>query len=311
MNGLSWSFGRRGLPGAATASMAAALVALAGCAAGHHAAASGGSGSGQAGGHGQGSGHGSKPGGSLSAAQAVALASKQARRITSLTMTESVTMHGVPASAGLPAGGSVRMLVHEKMQLKPKLLAALTMSMNLAGRQLTLDEILTSGALYLKAPGVVPSQAGKPWAKVSLSALPNGMNLRKLFAQTRSGPLGQLGSPDALVKLLARGKHVHVVQDQVVDGVSTTEYSGDLTLANISALMPPSERKLLGSVPAGLRLAGPFRVWIDGQHHTRRVQLRIKFAAMTMTVLANVTSVNGPVTITPPPPSQVAPISGQ
>jgi hypothetical protein len=251
--------------------------------------------------------------GSLNAEKAVALANEKTQRITSLTMTETVTMSGLPVSAagtGLPAGSHVHMVMHAKEQLKPKLLGSVSMSISAAGRVMSIDEIITSSAVYLKAPGVMPSQSGKPWVKISLSSLPNGASLHQLFEQAQNGPVGQMG-PQAMTKLLTTAKNVHVVGHQVVDGVSTTEYSGDLTLSKIISLMEPAARNMLKPQMAGLEVASPLRIWVDGNHYARRVQLRFSFHKMAMSVQVDVTSVNQPVTIVPPPASQVAPISGQ
>src|SRR6266699_1735875 len=252
-----------------------------------------------------GSGHGA---GSLSAAKAVALATRDAKRITSMTLKGSIAVRGLPTAGA--AGHALTMIVRGRMRLKPTLLAAISLNMNLPGRSIAIDEILTTRAMYLKAPGVMPGQPGKPWAKISLSSLPNGMTLRKLFAQTqKNGPLGQLGSPRALTRLLSAVRHLRVVRDQVVDGVSTTEYSGMLALRHMFALMPASERRLLGPAPAGLRGSGPFRVWIDGQHHVRRMELKFTFRQISMAVRFDVTSINKPLRIGPPPASQVSAIS--
>jgi len=252
-----------------------------------------------------GTGNGS---GSLSAAKAVALATRDAKRITSMTLRASIVMRGLPTAGA--AGHALTMIVGGRIQLKPTLLAAISMNMKLPERSIAIDEILTPRALYLKAPGIMPGHAGKPWAKISLTSLPNGMSLRKLFAQTqKNGPLGQLGSPQALTRLLPAVQHLRVVRGQVVDGVSTTEYSGMLALRHMITLMPASERKLLGSEPAGLRVSGPFRVWIDGQHHVRRMELQFSIRKVSMAVRFDVTSINKPVRILPPPASQVSAIS--
>jgi len=245
--------------------------------------------------------------GSPSAAQALALASRNASHVSTLTLKETATLHGLPAAAGLGSSSALKLIMDERLRLKPTVAAELSMHINVAGKALALQEILTSHALYLRAPGIAPASPGKPWAKISLAALPNGMNLRRLFSQTQSnGPFSQLGSPQALAKLLAAAKNVRVVRNQVVDGVSTTEYSGVISFRNILALMPAADRKAFGSLPSGLRFGGPFRVWIDGRHFMRRIELRFNVRKLSIAVRVDVTSVNQPVTIVPPPASQVS-----
>jgi hypothetical protein len=227
--------------------------------------------------------------------------------VSSLTLNEGVTIHGLPASPGLPSSGALKLILEERLRVKPKLAAELTMHINAAGKALALQEILTSRALYLRAPGIAPASPGKPWAKISLAALPNGMDLRRLFSQAQSsGPFSQLGSPQALAKLLGAARNVRVVRNQVVNGVSTTEYSGVISFRSLLAMMPGADRNLLGSLPSGLRIGGPFRVWIDGRHFMRRMELQFSFKKISISVRVDVTSINQPVTIVPPPASQVS-----
>jgi len=270
-----------------------------------------------------GSGHGGRSGaGQATASQEFALAASESAKITSLTMVETMTMHGLglPGAGGgvIPAGsaasgtsgnGSVELHATARMRLKPALLAAIRMKMNLAARSISLDEILTSRAIYLKMPGILPTHAGRPWAKISLASLPNGMNLRKLFQQMQKrNPLTAMGSPSALAKFLVGAKHLRVVGHQTVDGVATTEYAGTLNLRALIAAIPAAaaQRKLVGSAaPAGM----PLRVWIDGQHQVRKVAMRMAFRKVSMSFTVNITSINRPVRIVPPPSSQVSVLS--
>jgi len=243
----------------------------------------------------------------VTAKQALALASRKASKVSSLTLKESAILHGLPATAGIGSSGALKLIMDERLRLKPSVAAQLTMHINAAGKALALQEILTSRALYLQAPGIAPASPGKPWVKVSLASLPNGMNLRRLFSQTQgNGPFSQLGSPQSLAKLLGAAKNVRVVRNLVVNGVSTTEYSGVISFRNILALMPAADRKAFGTLPSGFRFGGPFRVWIDGQHFMRRIELRFSFKKVSIAVRVDVTSVNQPVTIVPPPASQVS-----
>jgi hypothetical protein len=308
MSPTSSAVSRRSASGTVAALWAVATVVLAvGCTTSSHGSPSA---HGTSSSHGTPSQHTSSPAGgagSLSASQALALASRNASKVSSLTLKESAVLHGLPATAGIGSARALKLIMDERLRLKPTVAAELSMHINVAGKALALQEILTSRALYLRAPGIAPASPGKPWAKISLSALPNGMNLRRLFSQTQNnGPFSQLGSPQALAKLLGAAKNVRVVRNQVVNGVSTTEYSGVISSRSILALMPAADRKLFGSLPSGLRFGGPFRVWIDGQHFMRRVELRFSFRKVSIAVRVDVTSINQPVTIVPPPASQVS-----
>src|SRR5215813_6035648 len=248
----------------------------------------------------------------VTAHQAVAMAARSAAKITSLTMVETMTMHGIPlpgltpgaSTGGGTASGNLTMHATASMRLKPALLADIAIQMNIAAKPVTLDEILTSRAIYLKMPGVLPTPGGKPWGKISLASLPNGLSLRKLFQQTQNGhPLTAMGSPSALSKFLAAAKHLKVVHDQTVHGLATTEYSGTLNLRSLISELPAAERNLVGSSGQGNI---PFSVWIDHQHFMRKMVMRLAFGKALIALTANITSINKPVRIVPPPASQVS-----
>ena len=191
------------------------------------------------------------------------------------------------------------------MRLKPTLLAAIAANIDIAGKTVTIDEILTSRAIYLKMPGIMPTRAGKPWAKISLASLPNGMSLRKIFAQAQNrNPLTAMGNPRALAKFLAAAKHVRVVRDQGVDGMPTTEYSAIIDMRSLAKAMSADEREFL-------RALRPMHImiWIDHQHQMRKVVMRFAFGKASATLTARVTSINRPVRIAPPPADQVSAIS--
>jgi hypothetical protein len=290
--------------------VASAALVLAGCSTTHQSHPSGGQG------HATGQGH-SGGQGQAAAGRAIALAAKSAAKLTSLTIVETMTMHGIPlpsggglspgagAGGGTPTSGSMTMHANASVRLKPALLAAIAMNMNLAGKSVVFDEILTSRAIYLKIPAMLPTPAGKPWAKISLASLPNGTSLRKLFEQTQNGnPLTAMGNPAGLARFLAAAKQLRVIRDQSVDGVATTEYSGVIDLRSLAPSMPAAGQHMLGSLgPATIRF------WIDHQHQMRKMSMRFGFGKASIAMVANVTSINKPVRIVPPPASQVSVIS--
>lgn len=255
--------------------------------------------------------------GHLTASRAIALAARSAAKVTSLTLVENMTMHGIPVpgagglipgtggGAGAPANGSLAIHATASMRLKPALLAAIAMNMHFGGRSVQVAEILTSRAIYMKIPGMLPTQAGKPWAKISLASLPNGTSLRKLFEQAQKGnPLTAMGNPSGLAKFLAAAKHLRVVRDQSVDGVPATEYSGIINLRALAPSMSATERQIFGSLgPASIRF------WIDHQHQMRKMDLRFALGKASIVMAVHVTSINKPVRIVPPPASQVSVIS--
>lgn len=255
----------------------------------------------------------------LSAAQAIDLAARNTQRVRSLTMTEKVTIRPPKSRghrpAGLPPGsnggalfgpgGQISVTATVTMQLKPTLLADTRMNVGLGAHDVTLHEILTARAIYLRLPALpgMPGHSGKPWTKVSLGKLP--VTPAKLFGGVMgTDPLAP--NPLGAGQLLRLASKLRVVHGQVVDGVPTTEYAGTIPLRGLASLIPAAKGKL-GSAPAALRKTGlPFRVWIDGQHQVRRLVLRLGLDGGSMTVTMNITSINQPVHIVPPPASKVS-----
>ncbi len=269
---------------------------------------------------GQGGSHGGQGGaGTLSAARAVALAGQSARRIRSMAMTETMVMKGVPPGAfgaGFPGtGGTTRgpgtaravFTVRMKMQLKPVLRMQMSMRAGMGSHGFAMEEILTAGAMYIKAPGMLPAN-GKPWAEVKLSDLPSGLKPGMIVRKMqKSDPLAGLSGPAAQARLLAAAAHLRVVRGQVVDGVQATEYAGTLAMRKFLAMMPIASPQALRSAPQALRQANlPFRIWIDAKHQLRKLVITLRFRGASMQVTVNITAINKPVRITPPPASEVS-----
>jgi hypothetical protein len=222
-----------------------------------------------------------------------------------MALTESMSLQGLPTGAFGPATtGTVELTIGMTMQLKPTLLADIRLHMDLGSRTLDIGEILTSAALYLDVPG---STTGKPWTMISLADLPHGVSLSSLFEQLQEGdPMAATSSPQGLAELLGGAQDVSVTGGQVIDGVPATEYSGTISYHAFLAVLAASERDSLNA-PASLQRSGlPFKIWIDGSHHVRKLMVQLSYSGVSMTAVVNVTSVNAPVHISAPPASQVA-----
>jgi hypothetical protein len=106
-------------------------------------------------------------------------------------------------------------------------------------------------------------------------------------------------------QLLAAAKNVRVVGKQTVEGVPTTEFAGSVYAAEALKALSPAFRKALA--PA-LQVLGnrtmTFHVWVDGQHHARKVTEVVTINGETINTTVNITAINQPVQITPPPASQ-------
>jgi hypothetical protein len=143
---------------------------------------------------------------------------------------------------------------------------------------------------------------GKRWLKISLKQLSGkaGATFSQLLQALQNGnPLDQ-------TRILAASKDVHTAGTQVIDGVTTTRYTGTFTPSAALSALTPNERKLLGPQLKLLHGTVKFTIWIDGQHQTRQVAEHENVAGQTVVTTLNVTAINQPVTVTVPPTNQVA-----
>ncbi len=233
----------------------------------------------------------------LTPQQAVLAAAIQARRVTSAVETLTVTEPGTPGST---TTATVR------IRLKPTLEASEDLHAVTAGQSTQLTMILTAKDLYLSTASLT-AQIGKPWAKISLSAL-NGTPLASLAQLVQSLQSNNFASQS---QLLTIATNTHVVGTQTVNGVPTTEYAGSFRASAGLKALPASLRKIFA--PA-LRAMGnnviSFREWIDGQHYLRKMTEVEMVHGHTIVTTVNVTAINQPVQITLPPASQTVTESG-
>jgi len=239
---------------------------------------------------GSGSGHSPQ---TTEALRQIKLAAHTSRSVRTLTASLAVES----------AGGTVGNLTGTiAIQLRPSKLIGAHFNLKSGTQRVHLDEILTSNAIYFKDPSFTKA-AGKPWVKASFSELSakSGVNLGALLQNLEgSNPLDQ-------TLLFTSSKDVHEVGTQTVNGVATTEYAGTYSPEKAYRSLSPALRKQLGTM---LRNIGThsvrFRVWIDGQHLIRKVANTESVRGQTVTTNLLVTSVNEPIGIKLPNPSQTA-----
>lgn len=240
----------------------------------------------------------------LSPAQAVLLAAHSADQVNTFSGTFNV--QGTFNTAG--TSGTLAMSGTMSGQLRPSLMFDASIgTFNAAGQNIgPMDEILTTKALYLKMAMLTQQlHASKPWIEMPLSALTakSGINLSSLLSEAQdSSPLTQ-------TQMLAGASGVKKVGTGTIGGAPVTEYSGTITLAKAIDTLPAATRAGLEKTIAstGVKTA-TFTVWLDSQHQMRKEVLTERSAGVSETITVTMTSVNKPVTITPPPASQVTPI---
>ena len=90
--------------------------------------------------------------------------------------------------------------------------------------------------------------------------------------------------------------------------MATTEYAGSVRAAQALKTLPASLRKAMAPE---LQVLGngtiSFHVWIDGQHHTRKITDVETVNGETVNTTVNITAINQPVQIALPPPARPSP----
>ena len=240
---------------------------------------------------GSGSGSGSSQGsggqtGSETAVQAIRAAADQSKKVNSYSIRMDETLTGATAQ---------HITGNMQFRLKPSLLAQVDLSIPPA----SVNEILTSKAAYLKVPGL--GSTGKPWVKLSFTGKNSaGAALGQLLQQVETS------NPANQTEALTASKDLRKTGTELVNGIQTTRYEGTYSASEQLRKLPPALRKTTSKSIAALGISKvQFTIWIDGQHQMRRVVTVEKGTSTTITTKLDIISVNQPVNVTLPPPSQV------
>jgi hypothetical protein len=273
-------------PAAGLLAAGAVLVALSGC---------GGGSSPQpaftpAGGQSSGAASGGQAG-SETAAQAIRAAADQAKKINSYSIRMDESMTGATAE---------HITGNMEFRLKPTLLAQVNLSIPPA----SVNEILTTKVAYLRIPGL--GSTGRPWVKLSLAGKNGtGAALGQLLQSAESS------NPANQTAALTASKDLRKTGAEVVNGIPTTRYEGSYSVADELKKMPPALRKITSQSIAALGITKvQFTIWLDGKHQMRRVITVEKGSGSTITTKLDIISINQPVNVTVPPPSQVTSAPG-
>ncbi|HYB16442.1 MAG TPA: hypothetical protein VEF71_13365 [Streptosporangiaceae bacterium] len=180
--------------------------------------------------------------------------------------------------------------------------------MTATGTSTRVKAIVTGTAIYLREASLA-GQLGKPWVKMDLSALSAagiiGASVVQLIHSVQSNSFTNQA------QLFTVATNTRAAGTQTVDGVTTTEYTGSLTAAAALKALPASlrqalapELQALGNSPVS------FHVWVDSQHHLRQLTEVETVNGDTVNITINVTAIDQPVHITPPPASQIFTLQG-
>ena len=237
----------------------------------------------------------------LSPTQAVLLAAHSAEKVNTFTGTISLqgTVNEAGASGPIDIAGSMSGQMHPSLLLSENFTTFTAGGENLA----PMGEVLTTKDLYMKLGMLTQSlHTSKPWVEMPISALStkSGINLGSLFSEAQNS------SPLTEVQLLAGASGVKKVGTGTVGGVPVTEYSGTTAIAKAIDALPADTRAGMQKAVAstGIKTAS-FKVWLDGGNQGRKAVVTEDGTALSETITVTLTSMNQPVTITPPPASQV------
>jgi len=177
---------------------------------------------------------------------------------------------------------------------------------------LSFKELFNNYVIYIGFPNGLPGGArlpgGKPWIKIDLqkALASKGINLGQL-----SGLAGN--DPSQYLSYLRSTGQVKKIGTETVQGVSTTHYHAIINLQQVAKklgqLSPAAKTGFQGLLKTTGSFNIPVDVWIDGNNMVR--QERVSYGSSTGTTPFNLTltldlsNFGTPVSVTPPPASQV------
>ncbi|MHB8293185.1 MAG: hypothetical protein ACYDH5_00820 [Acidimicrobiales bacterium] len=178
----------------------------------------------------------------------------------------------------------------------------------------------TGGIAYTKLPTASLSQVPghKPWVSV---------NLNKLLRAKLGGSFSQLSSTNdnnpaqVLSNLSAVSGNVTKIGAATIGATKTTEYAATVDLNKVAAkIRAKAGAKAAQAITAEEQAMGthtfPVKVWVDSSGLLRRAEESIPLPASsggrgTMTLVMTFSAYGAPVSIMPPPASQVTDITAQ
>jgi len=153
--------------------------------------------------------------------------------------------------------------------------------------------------------------SGKPWIKISLTDL-----VGKSATQSNQGQAES--DPSQYVAFLAGASGVTKVGEDSVRGVATTHYHANLDLNKAVSKLPSQfqafYQAVLNATSSKVRSVFPADMWIDGQGRLRRMSYTITTTTSKGTNTAKTTidyfSFGAPVSVQVPPADQVTTLPG-
>ena len=230
------------------------------------------------------------------AAAVIKNVSSQAGRATSATVVLTTQTTGNLSSS---MHGTMKIRTHPAVAIEVDIT-----SMSAGGKPVPggMHEILTPAGIYLKLRSLA-TLSGKPWIGITTTQL-NG-----LTGNAFAGLTTELRQQDPLsaARMLGASKDVQKAGTATIDGVPATHYHGTYAFSSAYVLLTPALQKLMRHYAAAFRVGAiTFDVWVDAQNNIRKLieSYDSKLAGHVL-ITMRFTSINKPVSIKAPPPSEV------
>jgi len=227
----------------------------------------------------------------LTAAQIVQQATRQQNGLRSESATVIEQLSGQVSET---VTGTV------ELQRKP-LLMAMDVSLNGASVAETMRATVTDNEMYLKLSNVpgMPRYLAAKWLKIPLTGLGAASPFASLQQEVQNeNPASQLAG-------LAAAEHLHAAGMQVVNGVTTTKYTGSFAPSAALKALPAAQRSALGQYLKLIKGDVRFSVWIDGSHYVRKIQETESTGDVSIALECTYGSFNQAVKIALPRPRQI------
>ncbi|MGE5286866.1 MAG: hypothetical protein ACM3ML_06600 [Micromonosporaceae bacterium] len=237
----------------------------------------------------------------LTAAQVMKNVSSQAGRATSAVVIMNTQITGTMQSS---MRGVMKIRTRPNVAMEMNMTKISTNGQTVPGG---MREILTGKAIYIKMQALA-RLSNKPWVVISTSK--NSGAVGSMMA----GLTQQIRQQDPLsaARMLAASKDVKAAGTATIDGVRTTHFHGTYTSSEAFSLLTPQLKKLMRQYASALGMGAiTFDAWVDDQGNLREIVESYDAKAVGhVNVSLRYTSINQPVTIKPPPSSQVSTIPG-
>ena len=210
-----------------------------------------------------------------------------ARMVGGIGGVSSVHLAGKVTSS--VAGGSAVIAADEKLANGKT--TALKLSETVAGQNIGF--VIIGPRAWVKLPTASPA---KPWAVVTATS--SNTEIRTIAAS-----LARTTTQTSLTGYISFAKAATAIKkvgSETIDGVSTTHYSMSVDVAKLTSSESTKALTALGITSV------PTNIWLDSHGRAVRVSEALAFRGQRITTTIDLTKYNVPVSISPPPASQIS-----